>query len=344
MGVQSGQFLREHDKKDYPFEFDGRTAVRPGGVVPLSGSPNGIVGLDPSLLRDNGPGILRSRFTALHSRASQVSSASLKEFLSVSSKEDVEKFARLNGFLGLYPTLQIWRQAGGKGRVAGEPLDSWLWHVDRLRTLETLLSFERGALTPRNLQRRLKAIVEGSTKGCLGPTRYAPIIEANDLKNDDPIWIGLAKGDPLACREFAYSVIERVLSQTLVVTDVREPQLKVAPNCCLGFLYLQLALQSGLLNSLPEPSFVLCRWCNAPVSRGKRGPAPTYCTKCLNARRNYCELEAFERRSAARRDRERSVSQSSVGKLISGYADRFGEEEGMQRAATALKNGLPTVE
>ena len=134
---------------------------------------------------------------------------------------------------------------------------------------------------------------DGSARGCVGKSRYIPLHESNDLGEDDPIFHLLRGKGPTGCREFASVVVGDVLRNSLVVTEIQKGQVKLATDCLLGFLYLQFAIQHDLLSGGDQPGFTLCRWCNEEIVRKARGPSPIYCKKCLHARQNYPETEAF---------------------------------------------------
>jgi hypothetical protein len=341
VALHRATFLRENPSKSLRAEFDGRTPLRSGGSVALTGTASEVIGFNASILGKGGPGIIRSRFTALDAEPGQVAASALKAFLKISSAEDAVNFAQQSGFLGLYPELAIWRAAGGSNRIAGEPVDSWLWQVDRMRTLKSLLALEHQTVSFAALKKKLKGITEGSAKGCNGKIRYDPLHDVNDLGREDPGYVALREKGVSGCKGFAAGVIGYVLRETLVVTDIKDRQVMLTANCCLGYLYLQLALEFNLLlQSRDQSPIVLCRMCNSPTPRGGRGPAPLYCKKCKHARQNYPEAEAFERRQQEMKAIEFSAQRSAISNLISEYVDVYDEQEGFRRAEVALREGL----
>jgi hypothetical protein len=340
VALHRAPFLRENPSKSFRAEFDGRTPLRSGGSVALTGTASEVIGFNASILRSGGPGILRSRFTALDAEPGQVAESALKAFLKISSAEDAVNFARQNGFLGLYPELVLWRTAGGVNLIAGEPVDSWLWQVDRMRTLKSLLALEHQTVSFAALKKKIKGITEGRAKGCNGKIRYDPLHDVNDLGREDSSYVALLEKGVSGCKDFAAGVIGYVLRETLVVTDIKDRQVMLTTNCCLGYLYLQLALEFNLLHSRDQSQSVLCRMCNSPTPRGGRGPAPLYCKKCKHARQNYPEAQAFERRQQVMKTIEYSAQRSAISNLISEYIELYDEQEGFRRAEIALRQGL----
>lgn len=341
VSLHQATFLRDSHPLDLRREYDGRSPVRRGGPSAMTGSVSELIGFDASLITSSGPGTIRSKFRAIDSHAGQVAKGAINDFLEIRSIKDLESFAQSNGLLGLYPTVQTWRVAGETRRFAGEPVDSWLWQIDRLRTLLLLVKLESDVASPRTLKKRLFQIWNGSVRGCIGKSRYIPLHESNDLRGDDPILDLLRHKGPAGCREFASLVVGDVLRNSLVVMEIRRGEVKLATDCLLGFLYLQFAQQHDLLSAGDQPGFTLCRWCNEQIYRKSRGPSPIYCKKCLHARQNYPEAEAFRRRQEAMKDRELRVRRSTTRELVNKYVELFGEEEGMKRVENALKKGLP---
>ncbi|MBE9129098.1 hypothetical protein IQ258_23830 [Coleofasciculus sp. LEGE 07081] len=341
--VFQGTFLRENNSSIGDTDFDGRTAFRVGGFPPLSGHARELIGFEPRFHRDSMRGILRSRFTAVGAEPVQVGANSLTDFLSIKSGLEVADFAAKNGFLGLYETLQVWRNAEYVDRVFGEPVDSWLYHVDKLKTLNTLLQQYRKGISPKTLSKRIDAILNRSVSGCSGQLRYSPHHDANDRVVEDPVISDLKTNGNQGCWRFCKFSIEQVLLKTVVVYDFTEGSMRFSSNCCLGFLYMQLALQHGVMLGSNKNAYAICRWCRAQIQLGTRGPTPSFCRACLNARSNYSEAEAYQRRIEIGARTEKLSGESNVADLISEYTSIYGDVEGIARAERALMAGLSSI-
>lgn len=337
----AGPLVPERAGREQMYDLDGRCAVHFCGTAALAGFASQIIGIEAKNITSSGPGILRSKYSGIDTWPGQVTGFALHAFLKVSSSGSLERFVKKSGLLGLYPTLVFWSAPGTKGRFAGEPVDSCLWHVDRLRTLDTLLKIEKNALSSRSLKTKVAKILDGTARRCSGRTTYLPIHETNDLGEEDPLLACLKEPSERGCKEFAWKVIEHVLRQTLVPAELAHGRLMLASNCLLGFLYLQLARRHELLTQPAMQETHFCRMCNALVTRGRRGPAPLFCRQCLNARRNYPHSEAALRRRAAMAERERAFHHSPVQELVNRYYEVYSEDEAGKRLISVLESGLP---
>lgn len=316
-------------------EFDGFASIHRGGDPPLNAPVVELIGFESKDMRDSSPGLLRSRFSAINTNAAQVGHEALDEFLKIDSTEVAESFAQRFGLLGLYPEAQFWMDSARVLRLVGEPYSSWLWHRERMDAVSILMSLANSSRSAKSIRTRIETILQGHKRHKV----YRLTHEANDLGTDDPSVRDLIDSGAPGCIKFCRSLILRMAQETTVLYEFENGTARLSANCLLGFLYLLLGERHELLARSLVRGIALCRWCNADVQVGARGPNPIFCKSCLTLRGNYPEDEAFRRAMEKLQRSADRIKNSGVHSLLRQYEDRYGRD-GLSRAVQALETGL----